>query len=181
VPHNIRLLKPNIFTDFLSGPFEGRTFIAQNIKMNKKQNGQTLIETALMLFLLLLILLGISEFARAWYVKSSLKNGVRQGARVAAVTSPLASFSGFACPSKSSCPLANAVQNAVCCQPGVPEGTTVDLNIDMTTEIPTDVLNSGDTITVIASTTFTYIVGGSPWPWPSSTILTTDASMRYEE
>jgi Flp pilus assembly protein TadG len=149
--------------------------------MFKEQKGQTLIETALILFLLLLILLGISEFARAWYTKSSLKNGARQGVRVAVVTSPLTAFSSFSCPSKTSCPLANVVQNAVCCQPGVPEGTTVDLTIDMTTAIPTDTLNAGDTITVDASSTFTYIVGGSPWPWPISTNLTTNASMRYEQ
>ncbi len=133
--------------------------------MVKAQKGQTLIETALILFLLLLILLGISEFARAWYTKSSLKNGVRQGARVAAVTSPLAEFS-ITCPAKSSCPIADAVQNAVCCQPGVAEGTTVDLDIDMTTEIPDDTLNAGDTIKVTATSTFAYIVGGAPWPWP---------------
>jgi Flp pilus assembly protein TadG len=148
--------------------------------MHKAQKGQTLIETAFMLFLLLTILLGISEFARAWYAKNSLKNGVRQGARVAAVTSPLTAFSNFICPAKSSCPLAAAVQNAVCCQPGISEGTTVDLNIDMTTEPPTDTLNAGDTVTVNGTTTFTYVVGGSPWPWPDSTDLTTSASMRYE-
>jgi len=148
--------------------------------MFKEQKGQTLIETALILFLLLLILLGISEFARAWYTKSSLKNGARQGVRVAVVTSPLVSFSNFTCPNKTSCPLADVVQNAVCCQPGVPEGTTVDLNIDMTTEPPNDALNAGDTITVDASSTFTYIVGGTPWPWPTSTNITTYASMRYE-
>ena len=149
--------------------------------MFKAQKGQTLIETALILFLLLLILLGISEFARAWYTKNSLKNGVRQGARVAVVTSPLTAFSNFPCPDPTtSCTLANVVQNAVCCQPGVPEGTTVDLNIDMTTEPPTDTFNAGDTITVTATSTFTYIVGGSPWPWPDSTNITTDASMRYE-
>jgi Flp pilus assembly protein TadG len=148
--------------------------------MVKEQKGQTLIETALILFLLLLILLGISEFARAWYTKNSLKNGVRQGARVGAVTSALTAFSNFPCPDKSSCPLADVVQNAVCCQPGVPTGTRVDLSIDMTTEPPTNSLNAGDTITVTATTTFEYIVGGSPWPWPDSTDITTNASMRYE-
>jgi len=149
--------------------------------MFEKQKGQTLIETALILFLLLLILLGISEFARAWYTKSSLKNAVRQGARVAAVTSPLASFPDFTCPSKeSSCPppLADVVQNAVCCQPGVPEGTTVSLTIIDDDGITG--LSAGDTIRVDASSTFTYIVGGSPWPWPDSTTITTNASMRYE-
>jgi Flp pilus assembly protein TadG len=150
------------------------------MELFRKQKGQTLIETAFMLSLLLIILLGISEFARAWYTKNSLKNGVSQGARVAAVTSPLTAFSNFTCPAKSSCPLTGVVQNAICCQPGIPEGTTVDLNIDMTTEPPTDTLNAGDTVTVSGTTTFIYVVGGSPWPWPDSTNLTTQASMRYE-
>ena len=147
--------------------------------MVKEQKGQTLIETALILFLLLLILLGISEFARAWYTKSSLKNAARQGVRVAVVTSPLTAFSSFSCPPKSSCPLANAIRNAVCCQPGVPQGTTV--NLTLTDDDGSGGLNAGDTKTVEASSTFTYIVGGSPWPWPISTTLTTNASMRYEQ
>jgi Flp pilus assembly protein TadG len=148
------------------------------MELFRKQKGQTLIETAFMLFLLLTILLGISEFARAWYAKNSLKNGVRQGARVAAVTSPLTAFSNFICPAKSSCPLAAAVQNAVCCQPGISEGTTVSLTIN--DDDVSGGLNAGDTITVNASSSFEYVVGGSPWPWPDSADLTTSASMRYE-
>jgi Flp pilus assembly protein TadG len=150
-------------------------------KQIRKQKGQTLIETAFMLSLLLTILLGISEFARAWYAKNSLKNGVRQGARVAAVTSPLTEFSNFTCPDReTSCPppLANVVQNAVCCQPGISEGTTVSLTIN--DDDVSGGLNAGDTITVNASSSFEYVVGGSPWPWPDSADLTTSASMRYE-
>ena len=151
--------------------------------MVKEQKGQTLIETALILFLLLLILLGISEFARAWYTKNSLKNAARQGARVAVVTSGITADSD----TKPASPPANCdglTGNAqVFCEiwisaPGLPAGTIVNLTIN--DDDGSGGLNAGDTITVDATSTFTYIVGGSPWPWPDSTDLTTNASMRYE-
>src|SRR4030042_3019089 len=101
--------------------------------IDRNREGQTLIETALVLFLILLILLGISEFARAWYTKNSLKNAVRQGARVAVVT-PGISDTTFICNSDTTCPNSDLIINAVCCQPGVPRDiaprvTTVTLTI----------------------------------------------------
>ena len=155
--------------------------------MLKAQKGQTLIETALILFLLLLILLGISEFARAWYTKNSLKNAVRSGARLAVVTPSLDSYlTGANCDSPPTnfedCPNANAIANAVCTSPGVKNDSTTKVCVAVEEQPPVDLtlVDSGDTITVAATSTFTYIVGGSPWPWPTSTNLTTDASMRYE-
>ena len=47
-----------------------------------------MVELALALPLLLLILVGIFEFARAYSIKQSLVNGAREGARVAVVQSP---------------------------------------------------------------------------------------------
>ena len=94
----------------------------ENMKVfiSKRQHGQTLIETALILFVILLILLGISEFARAWFVKNTLKNAVRQGARVAALTPRDNLLTSFSCVNPT-CPETNPVKNAVCCQPGVPK------------------------------------------------------------
>jgi len=48
-----------------------------------------MVELALALPLLLLILVGIFEFARAYSIKQSLVNAAREGARLAAVQSPL--------------------------------------------------------------------------------------------
>jgi len=153
-----------------------------------RREGQTLIETALVLFLLLLILLGITEFARAWYTKSSLKNAVRQGARVAAVT-PAANIivDSFDCINPT-CPiLTNTIQNAVCCQPGIPrnfqDNTQVTLecrNSSGGVVSPCNLIPPGGSIKVSATSTFGYIIGNSPWPWPKSVTITTDASMRYE-
>lgn len=51
--------------------------------MNNK--GQTIVETALVLPILLLLVLGIFEFGRAMYIKNALNNAARAGARAAAV------------------------------------------------------------------------------------------------
>ena len=143
--------------------------------MFKKQKGQTLIETALILFLLLLILLGITEFARAWYTKSSLKSGVRSGARVAVVTPSVSDLSPLPCPQAG-----NSIINVVCTSPGVKNDDRTSVSIEVDPGSGPAV--AGDTITVTATysdPTF-FIVGNSPWPWPKSLSITTDASMRYE-
>jgi len=158
--------------------------------MVKEQKGQTLIETALILTLLLLILLGISEFARAWYMKNSLKNGVRQGARVAAVTPRSSLPANFTCDNNTDCSNAslNPIIRAVCCQPGIPrkaapETTSVTLTcIDSVTNnvIPCSTnITSNDTVQVRANTTFFTIVHSFS-PWLRDITITTDASMRYE-
>ena len=154
--------------------------------MVKEQKGQTLIETALILFLLLLILLGISEFARAWYTKSSLKNGARQGARVAAVTPGNDLTASFTCNNTTNCPNTTPLINAVCCQPGVPhkaapEDTTVTLTCRDASNavIACNLIAADGTVQVQASTTFFTIVHSFS-PYLRDIAITTDASMRYE-
>src|SRR4030065_2260820 len=92
------------------------------MRLFKKQEGQTIIETALILVFLLFVLFGITEFARAWYMKNSLKNAARQGARVAVVTSQSSYPANFMCDNTTNCndPNLNPIIRAVCCQPGVP-------------------------------------------------------------
>ena|SRR3990172_6058944 len=53
----------------------------------KDEKGQTLVEFALVLILLLLISLGIVEFGRGWYLADRLKNSANIAARTYAVTS----------------------------------------------------------------------------------------------
>lgn len=157
----------------------------------KEKKGQALIETALVLILLLIILVGIAEFSRAWYRKSSLKNGVRQGARVAAVT-PAANFTvantSFTCNASTTCPNGDSIINAVCCQPGLPRGTgdstavTVTCTDTNNVAIACTAITSGGTVKVSATYTNAsfFIVGGGIWPWGKGISITTDASMRYE-
>lgn len=52
----------------------------------RNQKGQALVETALIIPLLLLLVMGVFEFGRAMYIKNTLNNAARGGVRVAAVT-----------------------------------------------------------------------------------------------
>lgn len=161
------------------------------MKKIKNRKGQTLIELALIIALLSAILLGITEFARAWFTKNSLKNAVRQGARVAAVTpaTDLPSTS-FLC--NVTCPNTNAIINAVCCQPGVKAATNVTLSCFNVggSSIACNTITSGGTVKVSATYNDPnfFIVGGTYfeflgiriWPWSKALNITVDASMRYE-
>jgi len=50
--------------------------------------GQALVEFALLLPLVMLILIGIIEFGRAWQAKQTLTDVAREGARIAAIANP---------------------------------------------------------------------------------------------
>jgi Flp pilus assembly protein TadG len=52
------------------------------------RRGQALVEFALILPLMMLLLLGIVEFGRAWNVKQVLTDAAREGARLAVVGDP---------------------------------------------------------------------------------------------
>jgi Flp pilus assembly protein TadG len=54
--------------------------------MNRK--GQTAVETALILPLLLLLVLGIMEFGRGFFLKNTLNNAARVGSRYASTLNP---------------------------------------------------------------------------------------------
>jgi len=54
----------------------------------RKNRGQSVIEFALVLPLLLLVLFGITEFGRAWMAVSVLTSAAREGCRLAVVTAP---------------------------------------------------------------------------------------------
>lgn len=55
----------------------------------KDERGQSMVEMALVLPILLLILLGITEFGRIYYTQLAITNGARAGARYAAVHNDL--------------------------------------------------------------------------------------------
>jgi Flp pilus assembly protein TadG len=153
---------------------------------NNHRDGQTLIETALALIILLTITLGGIEFARAWYVKNSLKNAVRHGVRLAVVTSGITELTGQAC--GNSCPAptpattSNEIIDAVCCSPGVPNDANTSVDLRFTDDDSSGGLNAGDTVTVTVtySKSDFFVVGNSPWPWSRGITMITDASMRYE-
>jgi Flp pilus assembly protein TadG len=164
------------------------------MKISNRQNGQTLIETALILFLLLLIVLGIEEFARAWYTKNSIKNAARQGARVAVVT-PSASITQQctgtnppcnATRSFTNCPsgtgsIADPIVNAVCTSAGVDRSKTAYGTCFLNGPGPLTTLDGGDTVNICVRTDFVTAVPNFPGLGniiPNK--LYGDASMRYE-
>ena len=57
-------------------------------KQVRNNRGQALVEFALLLPLVMLILIGIVEFGRAWQAKQTLTDAAREGARIAAVGNP---------------------------------------------------------------------------------------------
>ena len=140
-----------------------------------KELGQTLIETVFVLALLFLLILGIAEFSRAWYVKNSLNNAARIGARVGAVTP------GLAAETDTPCPGGSAVATAVCNSAGVPSTAEVTVAV-VDTSGDSVIPNAGDTVTVTVK--IDYLTGFSPFailPWLQSlTDLSSQASMRYE-
>ena len=76
--------------------------------------GQAMVETALIIFFLVLLIFGMTEFGRAMYTKNTLNNAARAGARVAVVT-PGTSFPTLSATSVdcSSTP-PNVIYAAVC-------------------------------------------------------------------
>jgi len=50
------------------------------------QKGLAMVELAILLPLLLLILFGVAEFGRAWYLTNTLTNAAREGARRASIS-----------------------------------------------------------------------------------------------
>ncbi len=159
------------------------------MKNIKNKNGTMLIETALVLVILLVILLGITEFARAWFTKNSLKNAVRQGARVAVVTPAASLTTSFQCASSTTCPNANVLTNAVCCQPGVkPKTGEPAINVTLECRDASNAIvacsavapNGTVRVQAILNNPNFYVIGGGIWPWPKSLNLIVAASMRYE-
>jgi hypothetical protein len=158
------------------------------MKISNKQEGQTLIETALILFIILLIVLGIAEFSRAWYAKNSIKNAARQGARVAVVTpnAPITLCPNNPMPcdqtrSFTNCPGSDVIINSVCNSAGVSSASTRVSRCFINGPGPLTTLDSGDTVNVCVQTDFATAV--PKFPGLGNILPTTlhaDASMRYE-
>jgi Flp pilus assembly protein TadG len=58
------------------------------LKKFKSQKGQSLVEFALVLPILILLLFGMIEFGRLWETMNVMTSAAREGARVAATTTP---------------------------------------------------------------------------------------------
>jgi hypothetical protein len=164
------------------------------MKTRDKQLGQTLIETTFILALILLILFGIAEFARAWFLKNSINNAARIGARVAVVQSNLNATAdpGPSCGAGGLNPGVQAVLDSVCDSGGViASDRQVNVDIDIDDEDGSGDTSAGDIITVTVLVQFLdgngnagaqFSVFSSFIPGLSGGLdsLSSKASMRYE-
>lgn len=121
----------------------------------RNQKGQALVEMALVIFLLFLLVFGITEFGRAMYHWNSLNNAARAGARCGAVSKPY-----------------NPDAIRQCAKDAVFAIRTSAVTVDPDSGTPT----TGATITVTVTAPFNPVVSFIP----ITNTLTGTASMRYE-
>lgn len=128
--------------------------------------GQTLVEFALILFLLLTVLFGITEFGRAWYYSNALTNGVREGARLAATLDTDASY-------------VDNVSNYTFAQitSVIPGDKLTGVTVN-----PPDFANisTGTPVTVTATYDFEVLTGSIVPHFSGTKQITRQATMRYE-
>jgi len=62
------------------------------LKTLENEKGQNLVEFALVIPLLLLLVIGIAEFGRAWMTKNILTGAAREAVRIAAVNTPYGGY-----------------------------------------------------------------------------------------
>ena len=124
---------------------------AMNIR---NERGAALVEAALVLPVLILIVFGITEFGRAMFITNTLNNVAREGARRAAVSSPL-NASALETELQNTFPLDKA-----------------DLNIKIELVTPTSVQAT-------VTQAFHPVVPGL-LPMIDGIVLKGNASMRYE-
>lgn len=135
--------------------------------------GQALVELALMLPILLLLILGVIEFGRAFYMKNTLTNAVRHAARKAAVNT-------------------SWNQNSIrfWTYSAVPGSWRNPSSITLAQSSPTSppASGSGAGITVLATVKFKTIAPNFDFPrykinspFRNYTTISAQATMRYEQ
>jgi len=119
---------------------------------DKQTKGQALVEMAIILPLLLLLVLGIFEFGRAMYIKNTLTQAARAGARAAVVTPDITPASSVT--PNSDCIYADPsgndrVYQAVCTSlySGIIK-TDVRINLAIADDSMPSGIGAGDTVTV---------------------------------
>jgi len=152
--------------------------LSSYIKKMPDNKGQSLVEFALILILILIVLFGITEFGRAWLYNNTLTNGVRTGVRYATSLENSTSFEA----NVRSVTLSNITSsipnnNIVITVTRTPSGGGAP-NTDF------ESLASGDLITVRATTDFSFLTGIMDIVFKEENAgpntLSRQASMRYE-
>jgi len=132
----------------------------------RNSKGQALVEFALILPILLLLIIGIIEFGRAFYMKNTLTNAVRHAARQAVVDS-----------SWDQNTIRNWTYDAV---PTGWQNTSVITSVQASpSSAPAS--GSGTPINISARMRFNTIVPNFYFPFKNYTTITAHAMMRYEQ
>jgi len=125
----------------------------------RRNNGQSVIEFALVLPILLLVFFGITEFGRVWMTANVLTQAAREGCRLAVVTGP-------------DIPIVTAKVTEVCTAAGVtPTAITV---------VPPDPLDPERRVSVTVQTDFQVIPGSFLGPFSGTIPLSSTSVMRHE-
>jgi len=108
-------------------------------RFRRAEDGQALVEFALLMPILLLILVGIIEFGRAWSAHQVLTDAAREGARKAAIADPNITQDSIVATVKQALAAANLdTSGAVISTPGwndatgLPATVTIDLPYEFT-------------------------------------------------
>lgn len=157
----------------------------------RRQNGQVLIEMAIVLPLLLLLVLGICDYGRMLYWQNSLTNAARSGARTASVSKDVKQGEGGLLSSGSLSSTGQAVKSSLF--NGIPaDSVKYDVVIrDKDTGLPIAgavaagnvievTVTSGDFNMITPFYKIAAIITNSSAPTESTRTLTGKASMRYE-
>jgi Flp pilus assembly protein TadG len=146
----------NSFQLLVAGRFEGGLTLKMRKLLFKDKDGQSIIEFALVLPILLMVLFGITEFGRAIMVTNVLNTASREGARLGAVAGDTTSVVGRV----------NAVLSAANLK-----GATVDPPVYDPTQ---------KTVTVTVRYNFKVLSGGILNPFMGIIPLKGTTVMRYE-
>lgn len=127
----------------------------------ENEKGQSMVEFALVVPLLLLLVLGIAEFGRAWMTRNILVGAAREAARIAAVPDNVGGWNG---------PAATARGNQILASAGISSTVSV-----------TDAASPFGDVTATVNYNFPVVVVGFIPGLNSSTIpLSSTTTMRRE-
>ena len=148
----------------------------------QNEKGQALIELALAVFILFMVLFGITEWGTYIFERNTLNSAARAAVRRAIVQTPLV---------QNDATIQSFVQSDILNDPGIVVCVCINLTagntcIDTTTVLPTCTVAesgpaiNGDRITVGVGDTFTIVTGTLVPFFNGARAFGADASMRYE-
>jgi Flp pilus assembly protein TadG len=132
-------------------------------KRSKSEKGQSLVEFALVVPLLLLLVIGIAEFGRAWMTKNIMTGAAREAVRVAVVTKSTDNWKA----------VGEARGNNVLASANIPPSTIV-----------TEIIEADGHKTNVATVTHVHnllFIGNLVPGIPNTITLSTSTTMRREQ